>query len=575
MWYDPSDLTTMFEDWTGSVAVHKPGNGFADSPVGLLIDKSKGGQPSTELVVNGNNENGVATAPNDTLNNLTKTRSSDYAYQSTYSTKLTSDALTVNHYWNLYTVPANVSVQLTGWAYLPTGSTAGQSLKVLDLADGSLDKVLVSTFDQWVYFSIIRPAKATSWPMSIGNNLSANWNGASIYIDNLSIKQLPGNHASQSTSTARPTLSAKYNQLTYTEQFDNATWVKSISTITANNTTDPLGGNTADKFAASSSGISSYIYQAYSPAIASGSNCTYSIYAKAGDIGYFTLGLHGQPDVFFDIAGLTYRNAATPGSGFVSASIVSVGNGWVKASATWTKDAGTVYNVYTQLCSSLSSFSVVSGNYIYIWGADLRVSNDGVGLPTYQRVVDANTYDSVGFPYYLKFDGVDDALATASINFTATDEVTFNSAMRKLSANLSTTIYAELSADLASNNGSWAVGAPISTSNYSTFAKGTVSSNALTISATYSSPVSNVCSFAAKISADTNTLRLNGAQINQSTGDLGSGNFGNYPLFIGARNGATYPWAGRTYGFIVRSVLSTANQLSNTEAWLNGVAKIY
>ena len=35
-----------------------------------------------------------------------------------------------------------------------------------------------------------------------------------------------GNHASQSTSAARPVLSARYNILTKTEQFNDVAWIK-------------------------------------------------------------------------------------------------------------------------------------------------------------------------------------------------------------------------------------------------------------------------------------------------------------------------------------------------------------
>lgn len=56
-----------------------------------------------------------------------------------------------------------------------------------------------------------------------------------------------GNDIIQATSTKRPTLSARYNLLTYSEQFDNAAWSKSGSTVTQNAGTAPGGALTADK----------------------------------------------------------------------------------------------------------------------------------------------------------------------------------------------------------------------------------------------------------------------------------------------------------------------------------------
>lgn len=173
VWYDPSDLTTMFEDSAGTTPVHAPGNGTADSPVGKILDKS------------------------------------------------------------------------------------GR-----------------------------------------------------------------GNHATQSTSTARPTLSARYNLLTATDTLST----QSVTTVATTYTLTFSGGGT--------------------------------ITLSGTKTGVYTSGTS-------TLTGVT--------AGTLTLTVV-----------------GTVTN------------------------ADLRVSNDGVGLPTYQSVTNANTYDTTGFPYYLKFDGVDDSLSTPS-----------------------------------------------------------------------------------------------------------------------------------------------------------------
>ncbi len=68
-----------------------------------------------------------------------------------------------------------------------------------------------------------------------------------------------------------------------------------------------------------------------------------------------------------------------------------------------------------------------------VTGYDLCPANAGTNLLAYQRVNTNTDYDTVGFPKYLKFDGVDDSLATNSIDFSATDEMTVWSGVRKLS----------------------------------------------------------------------------------------------------------------------------------------------
>ena len=69
--------------------------------------------------------------------------------------------------------------------------------------------------------------------------------------------------------------------------------------------------------------------------------------------------------------------------------------------ATGTYSTGT----HTITCTAGTLTCTVNGS---VTEADLRVKRDVSMLPAYQAVVNANTYDTVGFPLYLKFDKVDD-----------------------------------------------------------------------------------------------------------------------------------------------------------------------
>jgi len=53
-----------------------------------------------------------------------------------------------------------------------------------------------------------------------------------------------------------------------------------------------------------------------------------------------------------------------------------------------------------------------------------------------------------------------------------------------------------------------------------------------------------------------------------ATGDQGTGNFGNYALFIGRRNNATLPFNGKDYGLIVVGKAATTTEITDTETWL-------
>lgn len=298
-----------------------------------------------------------------------------------------------------------------------------------------------------------------------------------------------GNHAYQTTTTRRPTLSARYNLLTGTE---------SLSTQSVT------------------------------------------------------------------VAATTYTlTTAGPGSVTLSGA----------ASGTYTAGSRMV------TCTAGTLTLTVSGS---VTQADLRPAKDGVGLPPYQRVVDANTYDTMGFPLYLRFDGVDDFLQTASIDFSGSDKLLFAAALRKLSD--TSGILAELGSDSSSVNGTFGINPSPSNlaGSFGARLRGTtpVGANA----PGHASPKSLVASVLfdiAKGAWDTSeTIRLNGvpqaASKENAFGDsAGSGSFGNQPLYIGRRAGTTLPFNGRLYGLIIRSGASSSAQITAVEKLLNQKAKVF
>ena len=64
-------------------------------------------------------------------------------------------------------------------------------------------------------------------------------------------------------------------------------------------------------------------------------------------------------------------------------------------------------------------------------------------------------------------------------------------------------------------------------------------------------------------------LRINGSQASSSSGDQGSGNYGNYALYIGASAGTSLFFNGRLYGLVVAGKQASASEIASTEAWLN------
>lgn len=342
-----------------------------------------------------------------------------------------------------------------------------------------------------------------------------------------------GNHAFQATSASRPVLRARYNLLTKTEDLANPAWEKTSTTVTtATTATIAAGGRIAQYFNAT-------VLQYTTRVSLSGSGTV--------EVKLMTAGYAG---VAFQIITLS----ATP-------QVVTL--------------IGTPPGGSTLIGLAISS---TAGASITVAEPDLRVSNDGITQPVYQRVNTATDYATAGFLPYLKFDGVDDSLSTNSISFTSTDKMSVFAGVRKLS-DTAYQVVSELSTNSATQNGAFSFlatsGAGPSVSNALGF--GLRGSAAAAYDATsFPAPSSYVMSSQFDIGGaaivDEIKPRINGAiPTLTSTGaaNAGTGNFGNYPLFIGRRNNASLPFNGQLYSMIVVGKAVTNGELSSTETYVN------
>lgn len=149
---------------------------------------------------------------------------------------------------------------------------------------------------------------------------------------------------------------------------------------------------------------------------------------------------------------------------------------------------------------------------------------------------------------YLAFDGVDDSLQTANIDFTATDKVSLFAGVRKLS-DASAGVVCELGPNVSAVAGTFFITAPPSASaQISVASTGTV---AQFVDATnLPAPISIVASASSDITANTLIIRVNGTQRMKNTASQGGGNYGNHQLFIGRRAEAALPFNGHLYSLI-------------------------
>ena len=174
------------------------------------------------------------------------------------------------------------------------------------------------------------------------------------------------------------------NKVTYSEQFDNAAWIKSGVTVTANATTAPDSTTTADKIIPSTTpGVDHIIYQ--SPTIAGGVY-TLSVYAKAA--GYNFIALRGDDTTVahiqtFDLAnGVVNRLEGQYTNAITSATMTPAGNGWYRCSITFTATGGMQNAVYYPLPVQNNNLYAGDGTSgVFVWGAQL---NTGTAAETYQ-----------------------------------------------------------------------------------------------------------------------------------------------------------------------------------------------
>lgn len=174
--------------------------------------------------------------------------------------------------------------------------------------------------------------------------------------------------------------------------------------------------------------------------------------------------------------------------------------------------------------------------------------------------------------YYLAFDGTDDSLATASINFGASDKMTIVAGIRRETTTAG--ILVELSSNLNSFPSAFYLTSPGGGGRSAELrAGGTIvppgnDSARLTYTGV-PTPDTHVLTAIADISGDLTRLRRNGVVGTDGVLDQGAGNFGNYPLFIGRRGGSSLPFNGRMYQLIIRGALTDIPTIQRIESYVN------
>ena len=306
IWYDPQDLTTLYQDAAGTLPVYRPGTGLVDPPVGLLLDKSQGLVLGPELwdgvleVVNGGTPASAGEYVPAT-GELKNTSAGQHNYRPLFKGALLDKGFYL------------VSVAFSGNVGVLYGVGLALSFDAAVFENASVrGSDIRNNGNTYTYIGY---AGSANRHLSILCDGRTTWDG--LFLESVSIREIKGIHAYQSTTTARPTLSGRYSLLTATETLAT----QSVTTVATN----------------------------------------------------YTLRFEG------------------PGSITLS------------GTATGTYTAGS----HTVTCTAGTLTCTVAGS---VTKADLRRVTGQV-LPVYQAVVNANTYDTAGFPLYLRRDLTDDKLS--------------------------------------------------------------------------------------------------------------------------------------------------------------------
>ena len=183
--YDPNDLSTMFQDAAGTVPVTAVGQ-----PVGLMLDKSKGLASGSELSPGGGTFDSTAgwILSNATINGgqLTLTTAGS-------SCRCMPDSFTQVTQGKFYQVSFEI-----------TQSTANFGIRLINTTSfgGTYFPVGGDYFTEVKKYNFIIAATQTG---NIGLDRVTEHTGT-VVVDNLFVKELAGNHTYQTTSASRPIL---------------------------------------------------------------------------------------------------------------------------------------------------------------------------------------------------------------------------------------------------------------------------------------------------------------------------------------------------------------------------------
>jgi hypothetical protein len=327
----------------------------------------------------------TTTAPNGTLtadtilDNTTNATHSIYTIVTSSATSLTWSIYAKKNTLNFITISAFVGVHYRTWFNLNTGvvgtNASGNTATIQNVGNG------------WYRCSVSRTIGVGTLAFEVG---VSNTDGVVSYIGNGSGAYIWGAQLVEGSSAQTyfpttdrlnvPRLSYMYgscpalllepqrtNLFTYSEQFSDASWIKSQTTITANSTTAPDGTTTADSIIENNLSGLHYI----SKSAGTAGTYAFSLYVKADTRNWVYITLYdGLVDrgAYFNVSSGTIGNVDTG----ATASIQSVGNGWYRCIVTATSTFAFTGSLQLATANGTRSYTGNGTSGLYLWGAQFE-----------------------------------------------------------------------------------------------------------------------------------------------------------------------------------------------------------
>lgn len=161
------------------------------------------------------------------------------------------------------------------------------------------------------------------------------------------------------------------NLVSYSEQFDNAFWVKSNTTVVANSSIAPNGTTTAELVYPTTTGSNRLLEKSFS--ISASTPYTGTWYLKASGLNWVAVDhIDGNVGAWFN---LSTGTIGTISSG-TTASIESVGNGWYRCRVSKTSGGTTGYHDIRLVDGdNVTSVTANGTNGVLVWGAQLEAGD--------------------------------------------------------------------------------------------------------------------------------------------------------------------------------------------------------